>query len=72
MNEERQKWMVSNPLRDVLLCAFIGSTPGGIAAGTYNDPRFVVGGVVGTVVGLTMWLMAVLKRKHAQASRSSE
>jgi hypothetical protein len=72
MSEVRQKWIVANPLRDVLLCAFIGSTPGGMAAGTYDDPRYVVGGIVGTVVGLTMWLMTALKRKHDQATRTSE
>jgi hypothetical protein len=64
--------MLSHPLRDVVVCAFIGTTPGAFAAGTYDDPRFVVGGIVGTVVGLIMWLTTALKRKHTQPSSPSE
>jgi hypothetical protein len=72
MSEPQQKWMVLNPLRDVLVCAFTGATPGGFIAGTFDDPRFVVGGIVGTAIGLGMWLVTALKRKHTQASRPSE
>lgn len=72
MSEERQKWMASNPLRDVFVCAFIGAAPNGFIAGTADDPRFVVGGIIGAVIGLAMWMTTALKRKQAQASRPSE
>jgi hypothetical protein len=72
MSEPQQKWMVSNPLRDVLVCAFIGATPGGFISATYDDPRFVVGGIVGTAIGLGMWLVTALKQKQAQENRSPE
>jgi len=62
--------MVSNPLRDVLLCAFIGAIPGGFIAGTYDDPRFVVGGIIGIAIGLGMWLVTALKQ--TQATRPPE
>src|SRR5262245_53695946 len=34
---DRQQWMVSNPIRDVLLCTFIGSTVCGLLAHSADD-----------------------------------